>query len=85
MFQMIDFDYLFFQPLALVTWGHRLEISKVSKEVVVDFIRKHAIRGPEKTTKDGQYVLFLENPAKIVSDINDSNLCPEEQAVTNMK
>ncbi|CAH1960880.1 unnamed protein product [Acanthoscelides obtectus] len=64
------------RPLALVTWGHRLEMSKVAGELVVDFIRKNALRGPEKTTKDGQYSLTLIERARIVSDIDDSSLCP---------
>lgn len=65
----------FLQPLAVVTWGHRLEISKVSLEAVVNFIQNHALKGPEEIADDGQYNLLLEQPAKIVSDENDSNLC----------
>ncbi|KAJ8984805.1 hypothetical protein NQ317_013002 [Molorchus minor] len=64
------------RPLALVTWGHRLEMSKVAPEVVIDFIRKHAIKGPEMTHKDGQYDLELKTRAEVVSTPDDSNLCP---------
>ncbi|XP_063930790.1 uncharacterized protein LOC135142906 [Zophobas morio] len=63
------------RPLALVTWGHRLEMSKVAPELVLDFIRKHALKGPEQTARDGQYSLFLEKHADIVSDIGDHEIC----------
>lgn len=61
--------------MALVSWGHRLEISKVSLEVVVDFIRDHALKGPEKISRNGQYDLALFQPAKIVSNEEDTDLC----------
>lgn len=61
--------------MALIAWGHRLEISKVSLEVAVDFIRNHALRGPEKISRDGQYELMLTEQAKVVSDEDDNNLC----------
>ncbi|KAG5883748.1 hypothetical protein JTB14_023170 [Gonioctena quinquepunctata] len=64
------------RPFALVTWGHRLEMSKVSTEVVIGFIKKYALKGPENTTKDGQYSLMLQHRSKVVSDLDDMNLCP---------
>ncbi|CAH1153861.1 unnamed protein product [Phaedon cochleariae] len=73
------------RPLALVTWGHRLEMSKVSSEVVNNFIQKHALNGPEKTPKDGQYSLMLERRSKIVSDLDDTKLCPNHVNTINMK
>ncbi|KAJ8967656.1 hypothetical protein NQ314_002691 [Rhamnusium bicolor] len=69
------------RPLALVTWGHRLEMSKVASEIVVDFIKKHALHGPEKTHRDGQYSLMLEEHANVVSNIEDSNLCPNYENI----
>ncbi|XP_074028435.1 uncharacterized protein isoform X2 [Leptinotarsa decemlineata] len=72
------------RPLALVTWGHRLEMSKVSTSVAVEFIKKYALNGPEKTTKDGQYSWMLEERSKIVSDLDDTNLCPVYSNI-NMK
>ncbi|XP_050501798.1 uncharacterized protein LOC114332178 [Diabrotica virgifera virgifera] len=69
------------RPLALLTWGHRLEMSKISKSLVVRFIRDHAHRGPEDTFKDGQYDFYLTRPAKIVSGFKDSNLCPTERDI----
>ncbi|EFA09580.1 uncharacterized protein LOC658689 [Tribolium castaneum] len=65
------------RPLALVTWGHRLEMSKVAPEIVVDFIRKHALKGPEQTARDGQYDLMLKDHSGIVSDLKDRELCKE--------
>ncbi|KAJ8917604.1 hypothetical protein NQ315_000087 [Exocentrus adspersus] len=64
------------RPLALVTWGHRLEMSKVSDEVVVGFIKSHALKGPEKVSRNGQYDLALSSSAKIVSTVDDIKLCP---------
>ncbi|XP_044270695.1 uncharacterized protein LOC123015176 [Tribolium madens] len=63
------------RPLALVTWGHRLEMSKVAPKIVVDFIRKHALKGPEHTARDGQYDLMLEEHSEVVSDLKDQELC----------
>ncbi|PSN39342.1 hypothetical protein C0J52_21869 [Blattella germanica] len=63
-------------PLALVTWGCRLTMSTVQPSIVMNFIKQHALQGPEKVSKDGQYDLGLRVPAKIVSDFEDSVLCP---------
>lgn len=63
-------------PIALVAWGKSLEMSYVDPEVVKVFIRMNALQGPEKTSRDGQYNHGLIENASVVSDINDSNLCP---------
>lgn len=63
------------QPLALVTWGHKLEISKVSLEVAVNFIQTYALKGPEEISRDGQYNLMLTEKARFMSDENDSKIC----------
>jgi hypothetical protein len=63
------------RPLALVAWGRRLEMSKVAPEIVLNFIRKNALKGPEQTPKDGQYDLLLEKHAEVVSDVGDHELC----------
>lgn len=67
------------RPLALVTWGHRLEMSKVAPNVVVNFIKKYALKGPEKTYRNGQYDLMLKENAHVVSDMDDHTLCPKYQ------
>ncbi|PNF28715.1 hypothetical protein B7P43_G07870 [Cryptotermes secundus] len=63
-------------PLALVTWGCRLTMSSVQPSIVKNFIKQHGLQGPEKVSRDGQYDLGLKDPAKIITDIDDSVLCP---------
>lgn len=60
----------------MVTWGHRLEMSKVAPDVVVSFIRKHALKGPEKTHRNGQYDLMIKEQAQVISDMDDKTVCP---------
>jgi hypothetical protein len=50
-------------------------MSKVAPEIVLNFIRKNALKGPEQTPKDGQYDLLLEKHAEVVSDVGDHELC----------
>lgn len=64
------------QPLALLTWGKRLTMSAVNVETVGDFIKSNALHGPEKISRDGQYDKELIKPASIVSDTEDTDLCP---------
>lgn len=44
--------------------------------MLIDFIKKYAKTGPEKTSRDGQYNLLLTESAKIISDVDDFELCP---------
>lgn len=67
------------KPLALVTWGKRLTMSTVNVEILKEFIKQNALQGPEKISRDGQYDLELLTPAEIVSDTEDTDLCPEEK------
>lgn len=64
------------RPLALVAWGCRLTMSYVNPEVVTEFIRSHALRGPEEISRDGDFVEGLIRRAKLVSDFKDTVLCP---------
>ena len=69
------------QPLALVAWGCRLEMSHVHAATVRTFIRQKGLRGPEGTmSKQGQYDFMLLHRAKppAGSDIDDSVLCPNQ-------
>lgn len=59
-------------------------MSKVSTDVVVKFIKEHALDGPERLYRDGQYNLMLKEEAKIVSTVEDSSLCPANTNI-NMK
>lgn len=63
-------------PFALVAWGKSLEMSYIDRSIVVGFIRMNALQAPEKISRDGLYNAGLVDKANIVSDINDSNLCP---------
>lgn len=68
------------RPMALLTWGRALLLTSPDKRSVMNFIRQHALRGPEATSKDGQFSQGLITPAKIVTDVDDSNelgLCPQ--------
>ncbi|XP_066245223.1 uncharacterized protein [Euwallacea similis] len=64
------------RPLALATWGHRFEMSKVDQEDVAAFIKQHALKGPEQTHRNGQYDSMLKEKAQVVSDMDDRDLCP---------
>lgn len=67
------------RPLVLVGWGCRLAMAEVDEQEVVDFIKKHGLKGPEgKYPKEGQYtqeMLELAQPPP-GSDIEDSVICP---------
>lgn len=66
-----------FQPLALVAWGARLQMSKVDETVVATFIKQFALNAPEKVSRDGQFEEKLLIPAKVVSNQDDGDLCPK--------
>ncbi|CAD6198947.1 unnamed protein product [Caenorhabditis auriculariae] len=63
------------RPIALVSWGARIEMNYVDEEQVVAFIKKFARRAPEDISRNGLYDQFLVRPAQIISDENDSNIC----------
>lgn len=67
------------RPFALVTWHATLEFSVLERTIVESFIEKYALKGPEQTHRDGQYDHLLLEPAKVVSTIDDSTLCPKKQ------
>ncbi|EZA55425.1 uncharacterized protein LOC105279169 isoform X2 [Ooceraea biroi] len=64
------------QPLALLSWGCKLTMSYVDIKVVKHFIQLHALRGPEQIAKDGQFEDGLLSRSRIVTDKEDSVLCP---------
>lgn len=67
------------RPLALVAWGCRFEMSSVDRKEIVEFIKEHALKGPEgHYTKEGQYthrLIKVGKPPK-GSYMNDTVLCP---------
>lgn len=56
-------------------------MSYVNPELVVGFIREHALRGPEEVARDGDFAENLLHPAEIVSDLDDTVLCPNVRTV----
>lgn len=66
------------RPFALAAWASSLEFSVIDKATLKDFIRNHAKTAPEKTSRDGQYKKLLTEPAKIITDVDDFKLCPNE-------
>lgn len=64
------------RPFALAAWAVSLEFSVVDKLTIVEFIKKYAKTGPEKTSRDGQYKMMLTEAAKIITDADDFALCP---------
>ncbi|CAH1405523.1 unnamed protein product [Nezara viridula] len=68
------------RPMALLTWGWAMLLTSPDKRGVRNFIREHALRGPEATSKNGQFSQGLIIPAKIITDVDDNNelgLCPQ--------
>lgn len=65
------------RPLGLVAWGVSLEMSSFDKTIALNFIQKYAKTGPEKVSRQGQYKEMLIEEAKIVSDEEDSQICPD--------
>ncbi|OWA51640.1 hypothetical protein BV898_16116 [Hypsibius exemplaris] len=66
-------------PFALVTWGCKLMMASADIERATMFIQTHAKHGAEQLSKEGQYNLNLLQRAAIVSDYDDSILCPNSQ------
>lgn len=64
------------RPFALLAWGTSLEFSVFDRTMATEFIQKYAKNGREKTSKDGQYKHLLSEPAKLISDVDDSKICP---------
>lgn len=63
--------------MALIAWGVRYTMSTIYPNAVRQFIKENALKGPEKLAKEGQYDFMLIKAASIVSDFEDSNLCPD--------
>ncbi|XP_065173838.1 uncharacterized protein [Atheta coriaria] len=63
------------RPLALLTWGNRMFMSKFDAPIAVKFISTYANRAPETTTKNGGYSMGLTQPAKKVSNEKDNKIC----------
>jgi hypothetical protein len=69
------------RPLALVAWSVSLEMSTFDESTATEFIRKYAKTGPEKVSRQGQYRTELIEEAKVLSDEDDSEICPNKSTV----
>ncbi|BFZ05428.1 hypothetical protein BsWGS_08467 [Bradybaena similaris] len=62
---------------ALLAWRCKLVLSSVDVPSMVNFVKTHALQAPEHTSRDGLYEAGLLRHAQILSDQNDSELCPK--------
>lgn len=74
--EMLTYEY----PMALLTWGCKLEFTRLHRNKSMSFIREKAM-DPKRTNEydlanDGHYSHGLFKKADVVSDYGDSNLCP---------
>lgn len=60
----------------LVAWGWYLAMSTVDVALATQFIKDHALRGPEHVSRDGKFDHLLIKKADIVSDEDDTIVCP---------
>lgn len=67
------------QQFAIITYGCRLMMNYFDPEEAHNYLRKHAlVDAPEKTPKNGLFVVELVDGADVVpgSDIHDKCICP---------
>ncbi|PAA85024.1 hypothetical protein BOX15_Mlig002400g2, partial [Macrostomum lignano] len=64
------------RPFALLAYRNKVLMANYDRGTVESFILSHALRGPERTPRQGQYSLGLVTPASNVTDYQDSILCP---------
>lgn len=64
---------------ALLAWKNKLLLSDPDVDLMVQFVKEHALQAPEgKAFADGTYNTGLIHHAKIVTDKQDSQLCPRK-------
>ncbi|KAK9504035.1 hypothetical protein O3M35_010476 [Rhynocoris fuscipes] len=72
------------RPMALLTWGWSLLLPDIDEELMVKFIKDHALNGPEEISRDGQYDFELIEPAKFVTIPDDKGgICPKYVKLVN--
>lgn len=64
------------RPLALVGWSASLEMPLFDFNMSKNFIKLYARTGPEKVFRDGQYGQLLIEKANYVTNVIDSEVCP---------
>ncbi|KAL7303220.1 hypothetical protein TKK_0004421 [Trichogramma kaykai] len=71
-YNLLDDD----RPLALLSWGCRLTMSHVNKNIVTQFIRERALHAPENQVyEDGEFEDQLLEKAKVISTQEDTQIC----------
>ncbi|CAL1543011.1 unnamed protein product [Lymnaea stagnalis] len=64
---------------ALLTWKNKLLLSDPDVDLMVQFVKEHALKAPEGSAfLDGTYNTGLIHHAEIVTDQKDSQLCPRK-------
>lgn len=69
------------RPFALAAWGASLEFSVIDSATLIDFVKEYAKTGPEKVSRNGQYKILLTEAAKIITDVDDFEICPNVSSV----
>ncbi|XP_078681587.1 uncharacterized protein LOC144916332 isoform X1 [Branchiostoma floridae x Branchiostoma belcheri] len=71
-------------PFALSAWGCTLEMAHINVTEVQGWIVQHALQSGEESreTKDGQYSHWLLQAADVVSDLQESVICPDIQTTS---
>ncbi|XP_055352739.1 uncharacterized protein LOC129598730 isoform X2 [Paramacrobiotus metropolitanus] len=64
-------------PYALLAWGCKLLMGSVDEQAAMQFIQTRAKHGAEDLSMEGQFMDQLLRKAAIVSDFDDSVLCPK--------
>ena len=67
-----------FQPIAMVAWASFYADWKVNETASENWIKNNARKAPAThMILNGEYNFNLLKPAKMVSDVHDSQLCPK--------
>ncbi|XP_066263220.1 uncharacterized protein [Branchiostoma lanceolatum] len=71
-------------PFALSAWGCTMEMAHINVTEVQGWIVEHALQSGEESTetRDGQYSHWLLQAADIVSDEQESVICPDIEATS---
>ncbi len=64
----------------MVSWGCYLLMKNVNLTRGKEWIKSHAFKGPASHVhKNGKFETRLVKAAKVVTDVKDTFLCPDEQ------
>ena len=60
----------------MLAWKCKFLFQTPNIAEMVEFVKKHALKGPENVYQNGAYKAGLLKEAEVVSDLNDTILCP---------